>query len=55
MDLFSVTAVPPALTCPAGTTASAGMATMIMACFHLVENHVKVSKKSIMSCSFMFP
>lgn len=45
MALFNVTAVPPVLTYLAGTTVSAGMATTIMACFHLVENHVKVSKR----------
>lgn len=44
MALFSVTAVPPVLTYLDGITVSAGMVTTIMACFHLVENHVKVSK-----------
>lgn len=43
MALFSVTAVLTALTCLAGTTASAEMATMTMGCFHQVENPVKVS------------
>lgn len=42
MALFSVTAVPPVLTYLDGTTVSAGMVTTIMACFHLVENHVKI-------------
>lgn len=46
MALFSVTAVPPVLTYLDGTTVSAGMVTTIMACFHLVENHVKVGKGS---------
>lgn len=44
MALFTVTAVPPVLTYLDGTTVSAGMVTMIMAYFHLVENHVKVGK-----------
>lgn len=43
--LFSVTAVPTALTCLDGTTVSAEMATMTMGCLHQVENRVKVSKE----------
>lgn len=43
MALFSVTAVLTALTCLAGTTVNAEMATMTMGCFHQVENPVKVS------------
>lgn len=42
MALFSVTAALTALTCLAGTTVSAEMATMTMGCFHQVENHVKI-------------
>lgn len=41
--LFSVTAVPTALTCLGGTTVSAEMATMTMGCLRQVENPVKVS------------
>lgn len=43
--LFSVTAVPTALTCLGGTTVSAEMATMTMGCLRQVENPVKVSKQ----------
>ncbi|OBS79900.1 hypothetical protein A6R68_21899, partial [Neotoma lepida] len=42
MALFSVTAVPTALTCLDGTTVSAEMATMTMGCLHQVENRVKI-------------
>lgn len=45
MALFSVTVVLTALTCLDGITVSAEMATMIMGCFHQVENLVKVGTK----------